>query len=163
VDGVYSLTLINFPGLTTADSSVLSSLRETSKDLVRVIEERGGQPVIKYESDFTSLPTIAGLLLSYPAIYYSEDPTAKLLDAEVDVYSIYADTLDRQTLIQFSGPATHREVITKDLEKLAMEWNRRLSTLSPELSAKWSEYIGVESSCILKTHIDTRRVSILTL
>jgi hypothetical protein len=155
--------LINFPALTSADSSVLSSLREASKDLVRVIEERCGQPVIKYESDFTSLPTLAGLLLSYPAVYYSEDPNAKLLDAEVDVYSIYADSANRPTLVQFSGPATLRVVITKDLEKLAMEWNRRLSTLSPELSAKWTEYIGVESSCILKTHVDTRRVSILTL
>jgi len=162
-DGVYRPLLIDFPSFTPTDDSRASSLKEVAKGLFTVLEGLKHALVIKYENDFPSLPTLAGLLLSYPVLYCSEDPMAKLLDAEVDVYSIYTDSAAHQTVLQFSGPASFREVISKDLAKLADDWNRRLYHLTPELSKRWTDYTGVESSCILKTHIETRRVSVLTL
>lgn len=163
MNGIHHPLLIDFPTLKPTDASNVQSLKEVSNDLLRVIEEQTVEAVITFESDFPSLPTLAGLLLSYPALYYSEDPIAKLLDAEVDVYSIYADSAQRQTILQFSGPAHFRDAIQEALEKLAEDGNQRLSRLSPTLSKRWTEYIGAESSCTLKTHVETRRISILTL
>lgn len=162
LDGVYRPSLIDFPTLTLSDSSKVALLKEVSMDLIRALGSHQNQLVVKYANNFPSLSTLAGLLLSYPALYYSEDSSAKLTDAEVDVYSIYTNSPNRQTLIQFSASAAFRQDVTNDLEILAAEWNRSASRLAPSLAEKWKEYTGVES-CTLKTQVETRRVSILTL
>lgn len=162
LDGVYRPSLIEFPTLTLADSSKMALLKDVSMDFTRALEENQNQMVVKYANSFPSLPTLAGLLLSYPALYYSEDSSAKLTDAEVDVHSIYSDSPNRQTLIQFSASAAFRQDVADDLEILAADWNRKASRLAPSLAEKWKEYTGVES-CTLKTRVETRRVSMLTL
>jgi hypothetical protein len=154
--------LIDFPTISASDPSKLALLKEVSRELLKVLEQQESQLAIKYESNFPSLPTLAGLLLSYPAIYYPEDSTAKVTDAEVDIYSICTNSPDRQTILQFSAPTTFRQEVTHDVDILAEEWDGRVSRLSPLLSQKWEEYTGVES-CTLKTQVETRRVSILTL
>jgi hypothetical protein len=161
VDGVYRPYLIDFSTFSSADSSKLESLKEVSRNLLTKLEGQEDQLVVIYDKEFASLPTLAGLLLSYPALYYSEGSSA-LTDADVDVYSLYTDSPNRQKILQFSAPLAFRQEITHILDLLVEEWTRRISRLAPMLAQKWKEYTGVES-CTLKTQVEIRRVSILTL
>ena len=112
--------------------------------------------------EISHLPSIAGLLLSYPAIYYSEDTNSRLLDADLNVISVRTDGQVPRILMQFSCPPGLLDEVTKELKSIIEEWESRSSQLAPHLRDKWHEFTGVES-CTLKIQVETRRVPVLSL
>src|SRR5947207_13162082 len=89
--GTYHPVLIEFPSLFLCNQSALDSLRDAATEVIRAIEEAKDSPIIKVGRIIKSLPSLAGLLLSYVAIYHTEDDRAKLTDAEVKVVSVRTD------------------------------------------------------------------------
>jgi hypothetical protein len=153
--------LVGFPSLSLCDRSVLISQQSVSKNiLIALGQERGYLVVILDE--ISHLPSTAGLLLSYPAIYYSEDSHSRLLDADLNVISVRTDGQVPRVLMQFSCPPDLLDEVTKELKSTVAEWESRSSQLSPPLRDKWREFTGVES-CTLKIQVETRRVPVLSL
>jgi Domain of unknown function (DUF4504) len=118
--------------------------------------------IITFTTDLASLPTLAGLLLSYPVIYYSDDSNAKLVNAEMDVLSVCADGQKCMALMQFSCPHHVLDVATQKLNMITKEWGDRVTRLSSPLREKWCNFTGGES-CILKIEVETRKVPVLSL
>lgn len=117
--------------------------------------------IIIAETGLASLPAMAGLLLSYPVIYYSDDSNAKLVNVEMEVLSVYADGQKCIVLMQFSCPCHFLDVATQKLNMITKEWEGRIARLSSPLREKWRIFTG--ESCILKARIETRRVPVLSL
>jgi hypothetical protein len=159
-EGTYCPTLVDFPSLSRSNQSAIFSLRNTAKDVMRTLEQDSDSSIIDVVGMVKSLPSLAGLLLSYPVIYHSEDIGAQLMDTEVKVVSVC--TGSSCVLMQFSCPTYLIDEVRHDLEAIVKEWETRISRLSRLLLPKWRSFTGVES-CTLEIQIETRRVSILTL
>lgn len=162
IDGTYRPVLVDFPSLTLCSSSALKSLQEVSRDVLKMIEQKKHPLIVRVGGSIQSLPSLAGLLLSYPAIYHSEDLDARLLDTDVNVISLRTDGTKPRVLMQFSCPLNFLDEVTTKLTPIIEQWESRISQLSPSLQEKWRKFTGVES-CTLKIHIETRRVPILSL
>jgi hypothetical protein len=161
VDGTYSPVLVEFPTLTLCDPSILASLQQVSKNIVTALRGEKQSAIIQVV-EVKSPSSLAGLILSYPSIYYSEDNTANLLDTEVKVLSVYTNTPQQRTLMQFSCPSEFVDTVNAKLKETVKQWESRISQLSPPLKQKWYQYTGVES-CILNIQIQTQKVSVLSL
>lgn len=159
-EGTYCPILVDFPSLSRCGESTIFSLRDTAKDIMKTLEQDNDSSTIHVAGIVKSLPSLAGLFLSYPAIYYSADIGAQLMDTEVKVASVCTD--GPHVLMQFSYPTYLIDEVCHVLESVVKEWDSRISRLSPLLLQKWRVFTGVES-CTLKIQIETRRVPILSL
>ena len=160
IEGTYCPILVDFPSLCRCNQAAIFSLRDTAKDIMKTLEQDNDSSIIYVAGIVKSLPSLAGLILSYPAIYYSEDVGAQLMDTEVKVASVCTD--GPRVLMQFSCPTYIINEVYHVLESVVKEWESRISRLSPLLLQKWRAFTGVES-CTLKIQIETRRVPILSL
>jgi hypothetical protein len=160
IEGTYCPISVDFPSLSRCNQSAIFSLRDIAKDIIKTLEQDRDSSIIDVVGMVKSLPSLAGLLLSYPAVYYSEDVGAKLMDTEVKVVSVCAGSF--RVLMQFSCPTYLLNEVRFDLESIVKEWESRISSLTPLLLQKWRTFTGVES-CTLKIQIETCRVPILSL
>ena len=160
IEGTFCPTLVDFPSLSRCNQSAIFSLRDTAKDIMKTLQQDRDSSIIDVVGMVQSLPSLAGLLLSYPAVYYSEDVGAQLMDTEVKVVSVC--TGGSRVMMQFSCPTYLINEVRHDLESILEEWESRISRLTPFLLQKWRSFTGVES-CTLKIQIETRRVPILSL
>jgi hypothetical protein len=161
LNGSSSPIIIDFPSFKKSNLDAVTALKNFCADLLPILDQ-AGQPLTISSKTLQSPPSLAGLLLSYPSIYYTEDPASKVLDVEVAVFSVYTDSKVPRTLMQFSSPPGYVETIQTQLKETVKEWERRSSQLSPALSKLWCSYTGVES-CTLKIQMETRRALILSL
>ena len=162
IGGTYHPVLIEFPSLFRCNQSALDSLRVAATEVIRTLEEAKDSSIVKVGGIIKSLPSLAGLLLSYVAVYHVEDIGAQLMDAEVKVVSVRTDISRPQILMQFSCAPIFINEVGHELETVVDEWESRISRLPPLLLQKWHNFTGVES-CTLKIQIETRRVPILSL
>jgi hypothetical protein len=137
-------------------------MKASSKELLGMIEQHETSAVIKVGDHYPSTPSLAGLLLSYPAIYYSEDPNAKLMDTTLDLYSVCTNSPESHVIIQFSGPPPLINIITAETENIKKLWESRIEALTPSLREEWCAFVGAESYTF-KIQIDNRRVPTITL
>jgi hypothetical protein len=162
MEGTFHPILIQFPEFTLCEGSILTSLQETSKGIESRLEHHRADGIIEIICEFKLLPSLAGFLLSYPAIYYSENIEAKLVDSEVDVYSVQTNCSEPKILMQFSAPPEFRDIIHQKLNKMVEEWQVRIAQMPVSLQQTWNSFTG-EEWCPLQIHIDTRRVPVLSL
>jgi hypothetical protein len=161
-NGLYSPVLVDFPSLRCCDSTPLLEIRDFCRHLISVLEQEEENTIIKIDHNLKSPSSVAGLLLSYVIIYYSDNTDAKLLHAEVGVFSVYTESPQSRILMQFSCPPDLLETAERELMKVVSDWESRISALRSTLQEKWRDFTGVES-CTLKIRIETRRVPILSL
>jgi len=174
VHDVHLPLLIDFPDFKISDSQAFIRLQAIAQALLGIL--KGEKNLIySFESAvnedrsvpaFVSpieLPSLAGLLLSYPAIYRATQPNATATDQELDVYSIAAQSSRRPILMQFSAPSEFREEVEWKLEALVDEWETRRSQMPKSLSKIWQDYIGGEEVSTLKIQKEIRRVPVMSL
>jgi hypothetical protein len=162
VDGKYRPVLIDFISRGIASKTVSECLILEARTLLEALEKSSISPVIEFPSDSKSLPALAGLVLSYPAIYYSEGKNDQLVDANVTVFVVHTGGVDRRNLMQFSCPPDLAEIVLETLKLTVEEWEMRISSMGVGLKSKWIDYTRAES-CTLEIQMETRRVPILTL
>jgi hypothetical protein len=162
IDGTYCPILIDFPSLALCSPSTLIALQDVSKYILRTIEEGEQRIIIKPSGNIELLPSVAGLLLSYPAIYHSRDLHARLVDMEVNVFSVRTSGAETRVLMQFSSPLNFQDEVMTKLTSAVAEWELRISQLSSSLQDKWLKFTGVES-CTLTIQLETRRVPVICL
>jgi hypothetical protein len=162
VEGKYRPVLIDFLSQGIASKSASEHLRHVASALLEVIEKASVSPAVEFPGGSHSLPTLAGLLLSYPAIYYSERNNDRLVDANVAVFGLHTGGVDRRNLMQFSCPPDLAEIVLETLKLTVQEWETRISNMPAGLKEKWINYTRAES-CTLEIQMETRRVPILTL
>jgi hypothetical protein len=159
--GISRPIIVDFHSFENTGPEAVTALKESCAYLLARIDE--GKEGISISSNVVqSPPSLAGLLLSYPLIYNSEDPTFKLFNAEVVVFSVCTDSTLPRTLMQFSSPPSVVDQVQTLLEEIVKEWEDRMKQLSLELKDRWSRYTGVES-CTLKIQVETRRAPLLSL
>jgi len=152
--------IVDFCSFDNAGREAATILRESSAGLLARLDQE--DTMIIFSNVEKSPTSLAGLLLSYPLVYYSDDPASKLFDAEVAVFSVWTDSTFPRTLMQFSSPPKFVDQVHSLLKEIVKEWSARLKQLSPELNNRWRTYAGVES-CTLKIQVETRRAPILSL
>jgi hypothetical protein len=163
IDGTYQPVQIAFPSLTRCNPSALVSLKDVSKKLLEMLEQQKQSLLVKVGGVISdSLTSLAGLLLSYPAIYHSEDTVAQLLDTDVNVISVWTNGSEEKSLMQLSCPLDMLDEVMPELEKTVAKWEKRISQLPPLFREKWRNFTG-EELCTLKIQTETRRVPILSL
>jgi hypothetical protein len=161
LNGLLCPIMIDFPSFKKSSLEAETTLKISCADLLAILDQ-ADQPITISSKTMQSPPSLAGLLLSYPSIYYSEDPTSAIFNAEVGVFSVHTDGRVPRTLMQFSSSPDFVETVKTRLEEIVKEWERRLTQLSPALTKRWCSYTG-EESCTLKIQIETRRTPILSL
>lgn len=174
VHDVHLPLLIDFPDFKISDSPAFIRLQTIAKALLGTL--KGEKNLIySFESAvnkdrsvqaFVSpieLPSLAGLLLSYPAIYRATQPNATATGQDLDVYSVAADAFRRRILMQFSAPSEFRADVERKLEALVDEWETRRSQMPKSLSQIWQDYIGGGEVSTLKIQKEIRRVPIMSL
>ena len=186
-DGLFQPKLIDFPQLTPAESHSIRLLQHMATSLIHALEKEGSSIVnfVLSEAELASIfdcsPSslasrsdeplessfssgLAGILLSYPAIYHSTRLDSTATDKDLDVYSVYTDSPRRQVLMQFSAPLDFQGEVKIKLETIISEWKVRLTQISEGLFQKWQEYTGGGGeSCTFKIQIETHRVPIMSL
>ena len=162
VEGTYYPVLIDFLSQAIASETAVVSLKKGARALLEVLKKGSISPVIEVPGHSQCLPALAGLLLSYPAIYYSESKRDRLVDANVNVLKLRTGGHDGRTLMQFSCPPEITELVLDPLKSTVREWEERISNIPAVLKEKWVNYTRAES-CTLEIQMATRRVPILTL
>lgn len=162
VEGKYRPVLIDFISQGIASKAVSECLILEARTLLEALDKPSIPPVIEFPGDSNSLPALAGLLLSYPAIYYSERVNDRLVDANVIVFAVHTGGVDRRNLMQFSCPPDVAEIVLETLKLTVVEWETRISNMPAGSKEKWIDYTRAES-CTLEIQMETRRVPILTL
>ena len=161
VDGSYNPIVIEFP-LFVLSGAALISLQEISRKVLSEIDKHNGLDVIHLVSRITTPHAFAGLLLSYPAIYYTEFLQSKAVDKVVDVYKVQTSGSELKTVMQFSAPPEYRDIVTQQLDKVLEVWKARIGRIPPSLQQIWQIYAG-QTSCTFDVEIVSSRVPILTL
>jgi hypothetical protein len=159
-EGSFSPILIDFPALTPCGTEIYVSMAKVSRDIINMIERDESSTVLEIGDNLLSPPSLAGLLLSYPIIYYSEDPNARAMDTTLDVYSVCTNISESKVIMQFSGPPHLRDIITSKTDEIVHLWESRIAQ-PPQLEA-WQKFTGAESYTF-KVQIETRRAPIITL
>ena len=95
-------------------------------DVAGSLEYNDQQAVIRITGDLYSPPALAGLLLSYPVIYYTEDASSRLVDSTVSVLSVGISGGQR-TMMQFSCPPEFLGDVNPIIEDIIKEWGVRWS------------------------------------
>jgi hypothetical protein len=162
VEGKYRPVLVNFLSQGVSSKTAGEYLRHAARALLEALEKTSISPVIEFPGHPHSPPALAGLLLSYPAIYYSESENDRLVDANVTVFVLHTGGRDRRNLMQFSCPLDLAEIVLETLKLTVEEWETRISNMPAGLKEKWIDYTRAES-CTLEIQMETRRVPILTL
>jgi hypothetical protein len=162
VDGSYNPIFVEFPFFSVLSGAAIISLQEISRKVLGEIEEHNELDVIDIVSSITTPHAFAGLLLSYPAIYYTEFLQSKAVDIVIDVYKVQTSGSERKTVMQFSAPPEYRDIITQQLDKVLEVWKARIGRIPPSLHQIWQTYAG-ETSCTFDVEIVSSRVPILTL
>ena len=161
-EGNFPPILVDFPALTPCGASVYASMQNASRDIAKIITQNEHSDMVELHNQCPSLPTLGGLLLSYPIIYYSEDVSARLLDASLDIYSIHTNHSESRVIMQFSGPPQLLDLINPEIAKMLKVWESRVAQLPPSLLDEWQIYTGAESHTFT-IQTETRRVPIITL
>jgi hypothetical protein len=152
-------TLIDFPQLRLAEPRALESLKTVAARLLGQLE-RDHKTLIEFTVS-SAAPALAGLLLSYTAIYYSERCDEIVIDQEFRVYSVSAA---ERTLMQFSAPPEFGTNVETALQQTVQEWSNRIQKMSSSQQENWQQYIRREISLSpLKIQIATQNVSIMSL
>jgi len=162
VERKYNPILIDFLSQRLASKAANDSLRNAAKSLLHNLHQDSNSSMIEFTGQVESLPSLAGLLLSYPAIYHSVDATTRLVDASINVVMVHTGGTDGKIVMQFSCPPDLMELGLEPLKSTVQEWKTRISTLQTSLKEKWINYTRAEL-CTLEIQIETRRVPILTL
>jgi hypothetical protein len=162
-EGICQPILIQFPELMLCEDSILTSLKEASKNIESRLEHHGDNDVIQITCEFKLLSSLAGFLLSYPAIYYSENAEAKLVDSEVNVYSVQTNGSEPKILIQFSAPPEFKDTVQESLNKVVEEWQLRITQMPVSSRQAWKSFTGEELCSLQNIQIDTRTAPILSL
>jgi hypothetical protein len=159
--GTYKPVLVQFPSLKIGCSEGEVELHQFAEEMNLILANETGA-IVKFNSNTVSLASIAGLLLSYTAIYYSKSSDSKLLDAELNVLSVSTANSPPQTLMQFSCPLGAFEAASHELTRTINEWESIISHLKLPLLEKWRMFSG-EKSDVLRMQVETRRVPILSI
>lgn len=177
--GAFQPILIDFPEFVTAGAQALKQLRWTSEALIEELEKSKGTPI--YDFNFGRLntigvenrrqlqldtffqPALAGLLLSYAAVYCPTQANGTVTNQEIDLYSVYLESPKKPLLMQFSAPVEFRERVETSLGNITGKLEARISQIPGALSQKWREYTGGAEPCTLQIQIKTRRVPIMSL
>ena len=162
VDGSYRPILIDFLSQRPASQAASDSLTKAAKSVLQNLHQNSNSSLIDFIGEVESLPSLAGLLLSYPAIYHSADATHRLVDTSINVVMVHTGGTDGEIVMQFSCPPDLTELWIEPLKSTVQEWETRISTLPPTLKEKWISYARAEFRN-LEIQMETRRVSILTL
>ena len=120
---------------------------------MRTLEQDSDSSIIDVVGMVKSLPSLAGLLLSYPVIYHSEDVGAQLMDTEVKVVSVC--TSSSRLLMQFSCPTYLIDEVRHDLEAIVKEWETRISRLVSVVTTKVAQFHRSGIVYIENTNRDT--------
>ena len=161
VDGSYNPILIEFPSLCLCEQRLYQEIRRTAYEILEKLQELESSSIVEFDDTVDSAPAIAGLILSYPAIYHSKKED-KLVDAEITIFSVHIESPEQRILMQFSCPPRYRDQTTQILMKTATEMEARIGRIPESLREEWHGFTRGKS-CKLKAHIETRRVSILSL
>ena len=162
VEGFYCPLFIDFPSLSLCDGSVSLEMRKIAKEILQRLQKSALLEVVEISEDIKSASAVAGLLLFYPIIYYSNNPHDKLLGADVTVFSVVADGPDSRSLMQFSCPPQWHEKSNDILNETIAGMASRIAGIPPSLRDEWHKYTSGDS-CTLRIHTETRNVPILSL
>ena len=158
--GLLHPVVVDFPSFELSSFETLTALKHSCAELLALMDQ-SDRPIIICPTKCASPPALAGLLLSYPSIYYTEDPASKVVNAEVALCSVSTDIMPK-ILMQFSCPPSLVKTVLTELDDTMQQWEFRLGNLSPKARKLWDSYTGVES-CTFKVQLETRRVPILSL